>query len=107
MQLHIVTQFRENYGNKLNPYWKNKGGEDYLIDVSDIAESLNIRSDVEAVVVRVKDQIEYFNDSAEEFIVSWGLVEDDYKTEFEKSQLEYDGSIVFPAKRLSLENIGA
>ena len=102
MQLYIVTQYRENYG----AHWKNKGSEDYLIDVSEIAESLQVRSDVEAIVVRVKDQIEYFNDSAEEYIITWKLVEDDFKTEFEKAQAERDGKIDFPAKRLTLESFG-
>jgi hypothetical protein len=32
--------------------------------------------------------------------VGYSIVEDDYMTEFERSQLEYDGEIRFPAKVL-------
>ena len=48
MLLHIQTQYRENYGahswdgkGSCPQYWKNKGGDDYLVDLNGIAESLN------------------------------------------------------------------
>ena len=35
-------------------------------------------------------------------IIGWDIVDDDFMTEFEKSQLEYDGDIFFPAKVIEL-----
>ena len=36
-----------------------------------------------------------------EHIVDWTVVEDDYLTEFERSQLEYEGKITYPAIEVS------
>lgn len=32
MRLIITTQHRENYGSASDPYWKNKGGDRYVVD---------------------------------------------------------------------------
>jgi hypothetical protein len=40
---------------------------------------------------------------AEEHIIDWSLVADDYVTDFERGQLEYEGQISFPATVLELE----
>jgi hypothetical protein len=37
-----------------------------------------------------------------EHIVDWSVVEDDYLTDFERNQLEYEGKITFPAHELEL-----
>jgi len=40
-------------------------------------------------------------------MVGYGVVADDYMTEFERSQLEYDGHIAYPAVMLQpLEEVG-
>jgi len=33
-------------------------------------------------------------------VIGWNLVANDYLTEFERSQLEYEGNIRFPSKEL-------
>jgi hypothetical protein len=105
MKLLITTQVYENYawnedgtiGTGDDAYWKAKGGNDYIIK--------NFRGDEEkaaALVMAVRDRIEQRNDYFEESIIGWDIVEDDYLTEFERDQLEYDGQIMFPARELEL-----
>jgi hypothetical protein len=33
-------------------------------------------------------------------VIGWEIVEDDYLTEFERDQLEFEGKIVYPVKEL-------
>lgn len=100
MKILITTQYRENYGTESEPYWKFKGGEDYFIlDVDPLKVAPGI------LVEQVRGQIEYANPMSEEYILDWELVADDYQTEFERSQLEYEGSIQHPAKVLELETV--
>lgn len=99
MKLLITTQVYENYGahdwdgkGECPQYWKAKGGNDYVIK--------NFRGGEEratALVMTVRDRIEERNDRFEETIIGWDIVEDDYLTDYERSQLEYDGQITYPA----------
>ena len=98
MKILITTQYRENYGTAEEPYWKFKGGEDYFIlDVDPLKVAPGL------LVEQVRGRIEYANPMSEEYILDWELVADDYQTEFERSQLEYDGEIRYPARVLELE----
>jgi hypothetical protein len=51
----------------------------------------------------LRGQIEEDNDYFRNTIIGWEVVSDDYLTDFERSQLEYDGSITYPATRLTLK----
>lgn len=93
MMLVIQTQDYENYaahqGFDGTFRWKAKGGSEYKIlgvptdcDPGEIAEI--VRSEIER-------NDEYFQTT----IIGYGLESDDYLSWFEKSQLEYDGSIQF------------
>jgi hypothetical protein len=101
-KLIIQTQVMENYawredgslGVGADAYWKFKGGSDYV--VKDVSES----DMIDVIIDRVRSQIETDNDAFREYIVSWDIVADDYLTEFEKDQLEYEGRITYPAKEL-------
>jgi hypothetical protein len=104
MKLLITTQVYENYGahdwdgkGSCPQYWKAKGGNDYVVK--------NFRGGEEAasvMVMAVRERIEERNDHFEETIIGWDLVEDDYLTDFEKSQLEYEGEICYPAEELTV-----
>ena len=107
MKLHIVTQYMENYGahdwdgkGECPQYWKFKGGEDFFYQLG-----LAGRSDeaIAELVNHFRPQIEWDNVGSRQFIVGYGVVEDNFQTDFERSQMEYEGSIQFPAKILSLE----
>lgn len=96
MKIIITTQFCENYGSPHNPYWKMKGGNDYFIkNVADDAEAL-------AKMLLAKDMVEHDGDYTKEYIIGWELVNDDYVTQFEQHQLEFDGKITYPAEELML-----
>jgi len=89
MKLLITTQVYENYGYR----WKPKGGCDYVIK--------KFRGDATQAVMALRSQVEQDNDHYRESIINWEIVADDYLTEFERDQLEYEGSIRFPAKELA------
>lgn len=99
MKLLINTQIYENYawdedgnlGTGVNAYWKPKGGNDYVL------KNFTEFNTVTEVVMALRSRIECDNDAWREHIIDWKIVEDDYMTEFEKSQLEYEGKIDFPA----------
>ena len=95
--LVITTQYYENYGSTENPYWKAKGGEDYKIT--------NVPLNIDFAEVVAAAGIGYVNDYAKEFVIDWFIEGDDYLTDYERSQIKYDGSIVYPAQTLEYSNL--
>lgn len=102
-KLLITTQVYENYGahawdgqGDCPQYWKAKGGNDYVVRKfrgGDIGAT--------QAVMALRSQIEEDNDHYRETIIDFRLVQDDYLTEFEQSQLDYEGKITYPAKQLA------
>ena len=101
-KLLITTQVYENYGahdwdgtGECPQYWKAKGGNDYVVkkfkDLNKVTET----------VMALRSQIECDNQGFRETIIGWEIVGDKYLTEFEQSQLDYEGSIRYPAKELA------
>ena len=104
MKILITTQYLENYGTQDEPYWKAKGGNEYFVPVPLFRQNDTFSDkNLEMIVDSLRDRIEYANAMAEEHIIDWSLVADDYVTDFERSQLEYEGQISFPATVLELE----
>jgi len=107
MKLHIVTQIEENYGahdwdgeGSCPQYWKMKGGNDYMVNLGTSGRSDEA---IAELVAYFRTKIEEDNIGYREYIIGYGIVADDFLTEFERSQLEYDGSIAYPATELKLE----
>ena len=101
-KLLITTQVYENYGahdwdgvGECPQYWKAKGGSDYVV------KKFKDLGKVTEVIMALRGQIECDNEWYRESIIGWEIVADDYLTEFEKDQLEYEGKIRFPAKELA------
>jgi len=101
-KLLITTQVYENYGahdwdgtGECPQYWKAKGGSDYVVkkfkDLNKVTET----------VMALRSQIECDNEGFRETIIGWEIVGDKHLTEFEQSQLDYEGSIRFPSKELA------
>jgi hypothetical protein len=101
MKLLITTQLHENYGahdwdgkGECPSYWKAKGGNDYVVkkfkDLNKVAET----------VMALRSQIEQSNDYFRETILDFEVVADDFLTEFEQSQMNYEGKITYAAKEL-------
>ena len=93
-KLYIFTQNYENYGSENDPYWKAKGGSDYFVPDFD--------GDEATTIMLVRDQIECDNPFYRSQIAGWEVVPNNYMTEFEKDQLDYEGSIRFPARVISI-----
>ena len=92
-KLLITTQVYENYGahdwdgvGECPQYWKPKGGSDYVV------KKINVNK-VTETVMGVRGQIEQDNAHFREKIIDWSIVADDALTEFEQSQLNYEGVI--------------
>jgi hypothetical protein len=103
-KLLISTQVFENYawnedgtlGTGANAYWKAKGGSDYVVK-----KFKGGMADATMAVMALRSQIEQANDAFMEHIINFRIVADDYLTEFEQSQLDYEGKITYPAKELA------
>jgi len=102
MKLYIWTQDQENYGahdwdseGQCPQRWKFKGGAEFFVK--------GIKNDAEATtaVMALRSSIEENNEYFRREVLGWKLVDNDYLTEFEQSQLEYEGRITYPAKELS------
>lgn len=89
MMIVIETQYLENYGTEEDPYWKAKGGSCYKVT------NVPLNVDYKSVVEAVKGEIEYKSPFSEQYIVGWFIQEDGFLSDFEKSQLEFDGEILF------------
>ncbi len=101
-KLLIITQVYENYGahdwdgeGQVPEYWKAKGGCEYVVKNIDVNSAA-------VLVEQVAPQIERNGGYYREHILAWEVVADDYLTEFEQSQLEYEGRIDHPATELTV-----
>jgi hypothetical protein len=102
-KLLIVTQVYENYawredgtiGTGTEAYWKAKGGSEYVIRNIDINR-------VQELAESARAQVEQASDYYTETVIGWEVVADDYLTEFEQSQLEFEGIVRFPAQELEV-----
>lgn len=114
MKITITTQYSENYGahswngeGECPQYWKNKGGEEYVID--DVPCGFFAQGE-EKVLEFVRTCAEIFgcvyqSDYACEHILDWQVVEDDYISWSEQSQLEYEGFVQYPTKRMNYSEL--
>lgn len=102
MKVVIYTQVYENYawnedgsiGKGADAYWKAKGGDEYVVT------GIWDEEEATTAVMVLRDQIERADDYIIETIVDWELVDEDFLTQSERDQLEFDGKIEFPAKEI-------
>ena len=97
----VTTQTLENYGAHCesgkfadnHAYWKFKNGSDYIITGVDRLQ------DAVAFVaaIAMENSIGY-----KEFPCHFEQVPHDYQTEYEMAQLDHDGEITYPAKRIDV-----
>ena len=102
-KLLISTQIHENYGahdwdgeGQCPQYWKAKGGNDYVVKQFKGGESAATEA-----IMGLRSQIECNNNGFQETIIGWEIVGDKYLTEFEQSQLDYDGEVIYSPKELA------
>ena len=96
MILVIDTQYQENYGahdwdgqGSCPQYWKFKGGSSYK--VINVPRNLSMEQVVDIVSPAIVQSNEYVRES----IIGYRMEADDYLSDFEKSQLEYEGQITY------------
>lgn len=109
MKLVIETSYRENYGahdwngeGVCPQYWKNKGGDEFIVDEPFTSTS------PEAIAVMVdalRPTIEQADDYSETRITGWVVVANDFLTQDEQDQLEWDGHIAHPSPRINLKGV--
>ena len=110
MKLHITCQYMENYGahdwdgtGSCPQYWKFKGGEDFFVVLDGFNPDHEFAQKKLAMIVdSVRDKIEWNDVGSRQYVVGYDVVADDFMTEFERSQLEYEGRIDHPARVLEL-----
>lgn len=109
MKLMITTQVQENYGahdwdgeGECPQYWKFKGGSDYFYKLGSVARSEEALAELIHVL---RKQIETSNEGFREYIIGWSVESDDYLTDYEQSQLEYEGEVIYGAQELKLEEV--
>ena len=106
MMFVIRTQFMENYGahdwdgqGECPQRWKFKGGSEYKITgvdpTADPQDYINLAD------------VEFSSEGAREYIVNYSFEADDYMSDFEKSQLEWEGHIAYPEPHLSWDEMEA
>ncbi len=105
MMLVIATQDYENYaahgGFNGEFYWKAKGGSEYKIT------NLPKDFDVEAVLDMVRGEIERDDEYFQTQVIGFAVKPDNYLSEFEKSQLEYEGFIQFKEPEIDYADINS
>jgi len=110
MKLLITTQYMENYGahdwdgeGECPQYWKFKGGQDYFLMIDGFNPDHEFADKrLQMIVDSIRGQIEWDDVGSRQYIVGYDIVADDYLTEYEQSQLEYDGTITYPTKMLEM-----
>jgi len=111
MKLHITCQYMENYGahdwdgtGECPQHWKFKGGEDFFVALDGFNPDHEFADKNLAMIVDgVRSEIEWNDVGSRQHIVGYDVVADDFLTDFEQSQLDYDGAIVYPARVLELD----
>jgi hypothetical protein len=105
MILVIATQDKENYaahqGFTGEYYWKMKGGSMYKVT------GIPTHVGADEVVEIVRGEIEKHNDYFCTDIIGYGFEADDYLSDFERSQLDYDGEIMYPEPTIDYAELKA
>lgn len=98
-KLVIGTQHKENYNTtgEGEPYWKFKGGSEYIVSIPKGMSEQECLNEVTPL-------IEYKNEMSEEFVLGHFVTGNSYQSDFEKSQLEYEGYPGYSEPRLSKVN---
>ena len=106
MKLVIRTQYMENYGahdwdgeGQCPQYWKMKGGSEYMV------EDVPLNIDYDEVIEMLGQEVNWDSEYSRSYVVEWSLENDDYMSEFERSQLEYEGRVTFAEPRVSYDEV--
>ena len=99
MRLYLFTQYHENYGSAEQPFWKAKGGCEYFIQLG----STLVDGEVTKLVQQAATQLNSDTDYTREYLIDWSVEADDYLTQFERDQMEFDGRITMTCMELDIK----
>jgi hypothetical protein len=108
MVIEIQTQVRENYGahtwdgkGECPQYWKNKGGDNYLI--TNVPEG----ADVESLVDRAVRELKIHRDDNfyQEYVIGTEIHPDGYVSWSEQEEIDYYGRIIHTTPRISFDEL--
>ena len=98
--LMFYTQLAENYGSVEDPYWKMKGGWEYRVrNVPSMLSRESIMTMLETFIAEANSDMMF------EHLMSYEFVEDDFMTDFERSQLEFEGEVLYPAQEVDYSDL--
>ena len=92
MKIYFYTQDYENYGSPEKPYWKAKGGSDYILEAHEWTEDM-----IDKVYSLITERGKMLMSD----VIGHLVVNDKFLTDCEQLQLEYEGSIEFTAVRVT------
>lgn len=95
VKMYFYTQDYENYGSPDEPYWKAKGGSDFILEAGEWTEEM---------VAKACELIEHAGEMFIRSIIGNQVVCDEFKTDFEQMQFEHEGYIEYPAVRMTFDN---
>ena len=78
-----------------------KGGEDYFYPLGEAGRSKEALNELFAYF---RKEVEWSDVGSRQYVVDWCVVEDDFLTDFERSQLEFDGYVAYPTKVLQIKS---
>jgi hypothetical protein len=90
-KIHVWTETRRNYGTPESPEWGHSGLENFFI--------INFKggeTDATATVMSKRGKIESDTPMFIRKILGWRIVPDDYRTQFERDQVFYEGKVFQP-----------
>ena len=107
-KLVVRTQYMENYGahdwdgeGQCPQYWKFKGGSEYMV------EGVPLNIDYEEVIAMLGQEVAWDEVGSRSYVIDWSIEADDYMSQFEKDQLEWDGKVMFKEPRVSYDDVVA
>jgi len=102
--IHVFTQYQENYGTSKVPHWKFKGGRTVVLEGfyppmnPDLTDAC-----VHAAVERIRGRVDYSSAVCKERIIGWKLFPAGSLTEYEEAQMKFEGRIVSSDDRIDLK----
>jgi hypothetical protein len=97
MRLIAFTQYHENYSDSSRPYWKAKGGNEYVIAKLSMEAVIKLgQKGMQKMVDDASKKINIETAMVQEYVIDWDIVQG--LTQDEKSQMEYEGKVIYRAQ---------
>lgn len=92
-KIHVWTETRRNYGTPESPEWGHSGLENFFIINFEGGET-----EATATVMSKRGRIESDTPMFIRKILGWNIVPENYRTQFERDQVFYEGKVFQPVE---------